>query len=102
MRQGQGRGEERRGEAVQDRVSTFSKVCAESQTADRSLNCTISLYKCSVITFITLKDQPVTSVERNPTNDSPDRARDIQQTFYLSLGDIHHRGGINVWSCGEG
>ena len=49
---------------LQDRVSTLSKVGAESQTADSSLNCTISLYKCSVITFITVKDQPVTSLRK--------------------------------------
>ena len=35
-----------------------------------SLNWTISLYKCSLITFITVKDQPVTSVEKHVTNDS--------------------------------
>ena len=42
------------------------------QKARLSELCTISLYKCSVITFITVKDQPVTSVERNLTNDSPE------------------------------
>ena len=51
------------------RVSTFSKPwCRKSD----SLHCTISLYKCSVITFITIKDQPVTSGERTVTNDSPE------------------------------
>ena len=51
----------------------------------RTVNCTISLYKCSVITFSTVRDQPVTSVEKKATNDSPGTFTDPTNILSFTL-----------------
>ena len=58
--------------------------CRKSDSL-RTVNCTISLYKCSVITFSTVKDQPVTCDEKNLTNDSLETPHDPTNILSFTL-----------------